>query len=224
MQILHYIWFHREPDQEMLPDVATTTEHTVTSSQSRPKPPTITIHEPPAEPPVTTPPPSVDMPKGGRDTPDAKDDKTERKRAENVGTEQEVDAGRRTAKRNRRRVSSAFKNDMEQYLEGYGENYGEQSSKVVESLMEDFSVEVRGQKKRKGKKRRRKIKKSSSEGSSSPTKGTLKKKESPKQPKKNVKLSHAMLGKDKKKQAENEKEPLSKLWKRKAVGKSVKGM
>lgn len=200
------------------------TEHQVSSSQSQHRPPIITIDEPPSESTVTTPPLSTEPLTGGRDTPDVRDDESGRKYTENDETEQGVSEGRRTAKRNRRRVSNALKNDMEQYLEGYGENYGEQSSKFLDPLMEDFSVEIRGQRKRRGKKRRKKTKKSSSEGSSSPTKGTVNKQEPTKQPKKNVVLPSGLLGKDRNKQVEDEKIPLSKSRQRKGLHKSVKCM
>ena len=120
---------------------------------------------------------------------------------DDIATEQEVAEVSKRAKRNRRRVSSTLKNDMEQYLEGYGENYGALSSQTNElEPWKEESEEEEGEKQRKrkpkGKKRKRKKDKTSSQGSSSPSKSgaSLRNTDSPKRSRKNTKLSKLPSG------------------------------
>ena len=125
---------------------------------------------------------------------------------------QKVGEERKSAKRNRRRVSNPLKNDIELYLDGYGEDYGALSATAnlaLEPWLEDSSEEERMEQdtsKRKKRKRKKKAKKSSSHGSSSPTKssGSLKR---PKKSTKTGKLPSAGLGKMKT-QVETENKPL----------------
>ena len=146
-----------------------------------------------------------------------------------VATGQEVEHRRKTAKRNRRRVSNALKNDMEQYLEGYGENYGALSSQAdLNPWLEDLSEgEGQGRKRRKRKGKKRKKKKSGSQGSSSPTKSSESpKKQSPKQPRKNVsftKLPSALGGKNRKEQVKPEETAShpSEAWKEERMPEGI---
>ena len=174
-------------------------------------------------------PPTPLPPSPGRTRPSNRGDAKE---SDDIATEQEVSQGRKSAKRNRRRVSSALKNDMEQYLEGYGENYGALSAATHElrPWFDDYSEEEdhRRQQRKKNKKRKEKKKKknkteknTNQEGSSSPNESP-KKHDSPKQSKKNVKLPPAFVGKNRKKQVEVEKtgQKLSEAWPEKVTPKS----
>lgn len=123
---------------------------------------------------------------------------------------QKVGEERKSAKRNRRRVSNPLKNDIELYLDGYGEDYGALSATVnlaLEPWLDDSSEEERMKQdtsKRKMRKRKKKAKKSSSHGSSSPTKssGSLKR------PKKSTKTGSAAGVGKMKTQVEPENKPL----------------
>ena len=146
-------------------------------------------------------------PLSSRDTPNVSGD-TKMKREgddnnDDVTGDKRVTEGRKSIKRNRHRVSSALKNDMELYLKGYGENYGEQSSKTnleLESwwmdLSDDERMERQSKRKEKRKKKKKKKTKSSSE-SSSPAKSSGKN-ESKKL--RDAKLSPTGTGKNKNKQ------------------------
>ena len=146
---------------------------------------------------------------------------------DNIATEQEVAEGSNRAKRNRRRVSSTLKNDMEQYLEGYGENYGALSSQTNElepwkEELEEEEGEKQRKRKPKGKKRKRKKDKTSSQRSSSPSKSGA---DSPKRSRKNTKLSKlpsGLLGKGRKKTevdtSENlHPEPVALAWQEETI-------
>ena len=187
------------------------------------EPPIIIVEEPQSESisPTLHQSPESRPSSSGRDTPDIRDEGRAKGEDGSVTMKQEVTKGRKSAKRNRHRVSNALKNDMELYLDGYGEDYGALSLKVnfeLEPWLEDLSEEEEGMREKskrrvKGKKKKKKSKKSSSQGSSSPTKssGSVKKPESFQKSTKNVsfsKLPTVLLGKNKKKQqVEAEKTP-----------------
>lgn len=164
-------------------------------------------------------------PSSGRDTPDiSSDTKVNRERDDDdVTGDKNVTEGRKSIKRNRHRVSSALKNDMELYLKGYGENYGEQSSKTnleLESWWMDLSDDERieRQSKRKEKKRKKKKKTKSSSESSSPAKS------SGKNESKNAKLPPTGRGKKNNNQVGADKASLrpSNAWQETQVVKITK--
>lgn len=174
------------------------------------------MSEPQPEPtsplPVQTPRPLQSPP--DEDTPDVRDkEKVEVEAEDGTVKRQKVGEERKSAKRNRRRVSNPLKNDIELYLDGYGEDYGALSATVnlaLEPWLEDSSEEERmGQdnSKRKKRKRKKKAKKSSSHGSSSPTKssGSLKR---PKKSTKTGKFPSAAGAGKMKTQVEPENKPL----------------
>ena len=167
------------------------------------QPPVIVVQEPDSD--VGTP---VVAPRGRehgpqpRSTDLEKDEGMEEGERDNTATK-----NKKATKRNRRRVSSVLKNDMELYLEGYGEDYGALSSKTnleLEPWLED--VENMGEERvhaRKGgraKKRMKKSKRSGSQGSASPTKSneSPQRLESPKKGKRRKKKNMDTVGPEKK--------------------------
>ena len=189
------------PPGEATPEAQTSSSHphnlsphrvlpliVVEKSQSEPTSPSL-LHSPRSMPSSS-----------GQDTHDVScsDTKVYRERDDEDAGEKKVTEGRKSIKRNRHRVSSALKNDIELYLKGYGENYGEQSSKTnleLEMWWMDLSDEERmeEQSKRKGKRKKKKKKTKSSSESSSPAKSSGKHESSKKS--KNAKLPPTVLGK-----------------------------
>ena len=201
------------------------TDRAKVNSTPYPEPPIIAVEHPQqldypthhlATSPAVAPPP----PLSGRDTPDiqgssgkimnetrdtAKGGREVRREAESEVSKQQGATDGKRSKRNKWRVSSALKNDMEQYLEGYGENYGALSSQSAgPELTRQEPSEGEGTRRRKKKrhkeKKRKKEANSFSQGSS-PKKlvsGSLKK--SPRGSRSLGKLTSSLLRRSRRKE------------------------